>query len=634
MTLLLGMGGWLLYALALIGLLGWGELFLRHVLRIDSASSRTLRYSFSIGAGIVLFSTLMLYTTALGGLTPLTLRVLWMILIVSGLWRCARLIRAAVRDSRSLQNATTLILVLGVIAAIALPLLVLPPAARDGLVYHLEVPRQMLLQQGFTQSANTYSYFPMGIEMLYLFSLGLLPASSAQFAHFGFLLLTVLAIVETFGYSVKKKWPPALLLGVAAMVTVPTFWLDASWAYIDVAWAYFSYLLAAGCYLYFKRGDQASLAITAFIGGFYLAIKYPGFYFFAVLVLGILITVLLCKAALRGFLKAGLLFLLTFLIATAPYFARNVILTGNPLFPFFTGIIPTRSEVWSPAHEVALVNGLLHQYGNQAVPQALRFVNFFVAAFNPVLEQPELYDGVLGPFLLLWIPPLFFFKKRSAARLFVLVLILAYSLAWSYSLRQARFLLPIIPIILLAFLDWFQEETASRRKQVLCSLFLAGILAFNLGVLGPAVKSRWPAVRDLFGQLDQDDHLAGALPVYACQKFINDRLPGDARIWVMLTGNENFYLQREYRADYVIEDYAFHRWLESCRHPEEISRGFSEEGITHLLVRTDLLFNPLLYLDKPGKFALAVAFFQSNRLLFQANGFAVYELRRQVPAGG
>ena len=633
MTLLLGLGGWLLWALMALGLMSWGELFIRQGLRIDLASGRTIRYSFAIGTGIVLFSTLLLYITTLGWMTPALLRVAGVLLLASGLLRCGWWIRKLAPGSRNSLKAPMILWALGIIAAVALPLLVLPPTARDGLVYHLEVPRQILLHQGFALSANTYGYFPMGIEMLYLFCLGIFPAPSVQFAHFGFLLLAVFAIVETFGLSGKTRWPPAFLLGVAAMVTVPTFWLDATWAYIDVAWAYFSLLLAAGCYLYFQRGDRDTLRISALIGGFYLSIKYPGFYFFALLVLGILVTVLVRRVPRRDLLKATLLFFLSLLITTSPYFARNLIATGNPVFPFFTEIFPTTSDSWSTEHEVALVNGLLHHYGNQDLPHALRFYNYFVAAFNPVFEEPELFDGVIGPILLLWIPALFLRRKWSAERLFLFILVAAYGLVWSYSLRQARFILPVIPIILLLFLDSFLEEPPRRWRQILGGILLTGILAFNLCVLFPAIHSRLPATRDLVGRIDREAYLTGALPVYACQKFINDELPAEARIWVMLTGNENFYLRREYQADYVIEDYTFHRWLESCRKPEELSRRFKARGVTHFLVRTDLLFNPILYVDKPGKFPLAVSFFQSNRLLFRANGFAVYELRSREPAG-
>ncbi len=626
MTLLFGIGGWILYTVMVLGLMEWGELFIRHALRIDLAPSRAIRHSFSIGTGIVLFSTLLLYFTTLRWMTVPVLWALGTFLFVSGISRCLRLVREFRRDSGSPWNSATTICVLGMIAVAALPLLVLPPVARDGLVYHLEVPRQILLHHGFTLSTNTYGYFPMGIEMLYLFSLGIFPATAAQFAHFGFLLLTVFAVVETFGCSARNNWPPALLLGIAAMVTVPTFYLDATWAYIDVAWAYFSCLLAAGCFLYFKHRDRASLALAALIGGFYLSIKYPGFYFLAIVTLGILLTVLIYKLSWRDLIKACLLFLISATITSAPYFIRNLVATGNPVFPFFTEIIPTRSGSWSTAHEIALVNGLLRQYGNQTVPPALRVVNLPAVAFNPVLEQPELFDGVIGPFLLLGAAAFFLAGRPAPSRFFLLALVLAYSLAWSYSLRQARFLLPIVPVVLLLFLDSCFDRPPTRLRQILAGALLTGVLAFNLAVLGPAVRSRWPVTRDLTGWIDREAYLTGALPVYSCQKFINERLPRDAKIWVMLTGNENFYLQRDYRADYVIEDYTFHQWLESCHRPQELALKFRATGTTHLLVRTDLLFDPLLYIDKPDKFPLAVAFFQSNRLLFQANGFAVYEL--------
>jgi hypothetical protein len=626
MTILNGLLAWGLWLVLMMGVLSVGDFIIRKGLRLSISDVAPLRYSMSIGIGLIGLSTLIMYASLVGILREELFWALLAILSLFGIHRGARLIRDIYQaDHWHSEFPPGLILMAG-IALMALPLLVLPPTARDGLVYHLEVPRQQLLHGGMVANSNIYGYFPMGVEMLYLFSLAVFPPYAVQFAHFGFLLLTLLVIVESGPASSPRSAIHLMLPGLLVLATVPTFWLDATWAYIDLGWAFFTILMVAGIYHYLRTRNTGPLICGAIIMGFYPAIKYPGFYYLLALLLAFLLIVLKDRMRLQDLRRAIPAMVVAGLVTASPYFIRNLILTGNPVFPFMTTVIPTNSPFWSPAHEIALVDGLLHQYGAPFLHPLLRIANYFIAALNSTLEQPELFDGVLGPFLLLWIPVWWMYRPKSPHARFSLSLIIISGLIWSYSLRQARFLLPILPVILLFTIGSIQEGARRRWKELVWGVVCAGIVLFNLAVLVPAVWSRMPPAAGLIGKMDREAYLERRLPVYSCQHFINRSLPPQAVVWVLLTGNENFYLQRDYQADYVIEDFTFQQWLSQSRNPGDLAVRFRGRGITHLLVRTDLLYNPLLYLDKPDKFPLAVRFFQSNRLLYHANGFAVYTL--------
>jgi hypothetical protein len=67
--------------------------------------------------------------------------------------------------------------------------------------------------------------------------------------------------------------------------------------------------------------------------------------------------------------------------------------------------------------------------------------------------------------------------------------------------------------------------------------------------------------------------------------------------------------------------------IQSARNPAEVEQTLRREGITHLMVRTDLLARYLLNNLSPAKIALWNQFAASRlSLSFQERGYALYQL--------
>ena len=634
MFLLQGALAFLALFLALQGMHAWGGAISRLWTDRSDLDAALLGHSFRIGTGLAAFSTLTLYLGLAGLWQPAVLGVLLLAAIVPGMVRSLRLARRLLK-SGARPAGLSVSLILFTLGLFSLPVLVLPPHARDALVYHLEVPRQFLLHQGYASlGGNVFGFFPMGIEMLYLPCLAFFPPFTVQVVHFGFLGLLLfglaefrLAILRSDRLPSRDGW---LLL---ALATVPTLWRDATWAYIDAGWVYFGFLTVAAAWGFLKRRCKADLLHGAVFLAFYLTIKYPGFYFILILALVILASRLAGRMTLRIPAGAAAAALLLLLLVAGPYYLRNLASTGNPLFPFFTRLLGSAHPHWSPDHEQALKLGILGQYGEN-VPPALAPLMFVGAAFNPVLDDPARFDGVIGPFLLLWLIPLLLCRRGPPREILLPLFIAAYLVAWGLILKQARFLMPVLPVILMYFFSRPDSPgSPGVAEKRVTRLAIALILVFNLVVLMPPVF-RLPLGRVLSGGRYETETLEQLLPVYRCQQFINQQLPREANLWVLLTGNENFYLQRRYQADYIVEDFSFQAWLARSDRPEEILNEFRSRRATHLLIRTDLVFNPAMYIDKLDKFPLVFAFFRSQtEFLYEANGFAVFRLKEGSASG-
>ncbi|NLI48214.1 MAG: hypothetical protein GX414_13995 [Acidobacteria bacterium] len=578
------------------------------------------------GLGIAMLSTGILGLGMAGLLYHSVLAVLIGAVGALGAWEIIRRLRAVVAAPE--RPGWVAAVAVAAVALPALPYLLLPPLARDALVYHLEVPRQYLLHHGLIElPRNVYAYFPKGIEMLFTAVLGLFPPWTTQLVHFSFLALTVLAVMDyaaaVGGRSPRWLWLPAIL----AFASVPTLWLDATSAYIDAGLMFFIALTALGLDWHHRRGDPALLGVSLLLAGFVVAIKYTAFYFVLALLSVYLVSVLARRRtadlAWRHpvWLGAGLL------VFAGPYFAWNAWHTGNPVFPFFGGLFPNSNPFWTQAQADAFW-GFLASYGHPFHFPLAPALNYLVAAFNPVLHLREFFDGVLGPFLLIGVLAVLPARKRNSSEALTGCFVVVVALVWGILLRQARFLLPVLPLLLLMLIQalegWWGERPWRRAVWVAVCL---GVIAFNLAVLLPEL-ARQPALELVSSRTTREDILNTRLPVYACQRYINRELPPDARIWTLQTGNELFYLDRAYLGDYVVEDHTFHTWLAEACEPSAITNRFAHYGVTHLLIRTDAVFAPELYTDIPDKYLVMRAFFRSQvRLCFEANGFAVLALQ-------
>lgn len=609
-----------------------GGLFLKNVLRVDLSGHQLPVFSFSAGTGGVILSALVMGLSFAGWLNPRALSAVVTILAGAGIAGVVQLVRRPEPVTGRALRITGW--PLAITAALSLPFLILPPVARDALVYHLEMPRQHLFHGGMiTFPLNAYSYFPAGIEMLYLPVLSIFPPFVVQFLHFGFLLLTVLAVGETCA-CLGQAQPSRLAASgaILAFCSIPTLWLNATSAYIDTAWMFFSFLILAGLYLHLRLRRTEILGPVFVLLGFYPAIKYPGAYFLAAIFVALLLFRLIRKQTPALSARHVLAGVAAFTAAAFPYFLRNWLERGNPVYPFFASVFQAAPSAYLLDLERGW-RGFVNNYGGYFTQPLLKPVSFLAVAVNPVLGDPAWFDGVIGPFILLWLFALPLLRRKNDSQLLLVATVLIYLLFWGSALRQARFLLPILPVILLLVLetagDWM--EKAGWRRVVLTG-GIGLTLIFQLAVLVPEAAGR-PFADYVTGRIGEAEFLSRRLPVYPCQRYINENLPADAVVWCLMSGNENFYLRRSYLADYVVEDYSFHAWLADCEVPACLAERFRARRVTHLLVNVTKLSLPALYADFPqeerqARVDLARAFFRERaRLLFAANDFAVFELK-------
>ncbi len=552
-----------------------------------------LYLSLGMGFGILGYGTLVF--GAVGILHPL---LPWGLVILSlpfGLPRLYGGIRALLQriprrgGDAALACFAALLLALAALRALA------PPTAWDSLVYHLTGPK-LYLQEGRLHHALDLPHlgFPQAGSMLFTFGMLLAGDRLPQLYHLSFALLTLGLVPAVTG----KLMPGRSWLAVAILVGVPSAVGLASSAYVEwmVMFAGLaSYvLLTAGMGQFgsdrqgIARGTSEGAAPKArmlVVAGFFAAMAINCKYTAIWLVIGLAIAVYITH---RSF-KAAAIFAGAILIFTVPYLAKNLALTGNPIYPFFFS-----GKDWD-AHRA-------FWYSRQG--SGLDAKQLVLAPWEATIWGIEggfyvghpSYSAAIGP-LLLGLAPLALIRVRSgsaegrrALHALLAVVALGYlgwllQLGFSRLLIQTRLIFPLLPALaILAALGYESLQDLGRWGRSV-RFVVGGLIAFTFALEALQAVLEFSAttpLRVISGSQSEQSYLREHLGRYAEAMEGLSELPEDSRVR-FLWEPRSYYCPSHIHCE---PDAITDRWWYARQHEtsnEVIAEKWREEGVTHLL---------------------------------------------------
>jgi len=532
--------------------------------------------------------------------------------------------------------------ILALVAALA------PPTAKDTLLYHYALPKAWIaVGQAIVIPYNIAGYYPLGVEMHAVWAMLLGAPLGARVAEAAagatlFLFAPLLAMT-VYGWArergADRTWAAAAAL---VIVWIPTGYEVAASAYVDLALAGYTALAVRAFGRWWTSGQSRQLAwVAAGVGGA-LSIKLSAaFLLLPLALLGLLHALgtgsqdreparpstALTAAGVLGALALGV-------TLAAPWYVRNWIRTGSPLFPFYLEIWPAKAPGWD-LERSRLYETLFSLYGDISGPLDYLWspIRLAVAA-QP--DQPAFYDGVLGIAFIFALPVLAWvlWRRRLDVELRLAVLVSAgLFVFWLFSSQQLRYLLPAAAglAVAIAVAGSGLERGLSRP---LCGLVVAG------AALGLPVVLAWflaldPA-RVVLGGESREAFLARRLDYYPYYQVVNRDLPPTARVWLIDMRRDTYHLDRPAFSDFIFEDYTLTRYVRAATSVDEIRDRVRADGITHLLVRHDILLDydrsPIVDERRPrqenvAKLELMTAFFtQGTRVIKGDQKFWLLEL--------
>ncbi|HEV2404432.1 MAG TPA: glycosyltransferase family 39 protein, partial [Ktedonobacterales bacterium] len=369
-------------AIILLGLL-CGLRILRP-LRVTASLSRV--EVFALGAGLGL-GALSLLTLVLG-VAHLYYSATFVLLLPLGPWLFPterRQVASAVRelpaylrrvvrtDSLLFEKAACAVLALLSLSALALCYirdLSLPASSSgyDTYQYHWAVPALLLRAHAWQAFPGwAHANLPFTTEMLNLIAIGLRAPTAASFVQDTFGLLFAALV---FGLLRRHFGAVVAWFAVAAVATIPLLIAYASQSYVETALMFYGFASLTLLVLWLERGlgvgraGVEALALAGVALGFAVSVKYTALEYVPGLALLLIAgcIALLVRAgdgvARRAVARLALAFGVGAAAPMLPWFAKNWIYDGNPVYPALTGLFG--GPAWDSARDQTLTSTFQH----------------------------------------------------------------------------------------------------------------------------------------------------------------------------------------------------------------------------------------------------------------------------------
>jgi hypothetical protein len=519
----------------------------------------------------------------------------------------------------------------------------LPPTATDALIHHLAIPKLWLLNGGFYEIKwSVFSYYPMNVDLLYLIPLYFHNDIIPNFIHMGFGIGTSWLIF----YYLRKKFGRVWgLQGVLIFLTTPIVLRMSTVAYVDLGLIFFT---TAGilAYLRWRSSDYNEnkwLIISAITMGVALGTKYNALVAWFLLALAIIFFYSRDTKKQWPAIRYGAIFFVISFLIFSPWLIKNLILTGNPLFPLFTGFFNTNvNGIATDGNTYSVVSGNTSMgmfkyramlYGESFRETLMIPLRFF---FQGQDFSDRYFDGVLNPVLIIMVPFAFMNKSFQKDKIFFFIFSVFFILITFFlDELRIRYILPAIPILailtvmgIMNVLTWSTEK-AARIKYFYTGIILLFLVMFgakNIMYLNNYFQKLQP-INYICNMETKDDYLNRHLKSYAAISYINKYTPRDARIRLIFLAGRGYYLDRVYEDDSSFGMDVIRDLVANSNYEITFQKYLHSLGCTHLLVRKDLLLKYLHDNYSPGEVdRLFKQIRKAAEIIYEANGYVVYKL--------
>lgn len=481
-----------------------------------------------------------------------------------------------------------------------------PPVSRDALTHHLYIPKLYFQHGGIFEIPHIkFSYYPMNLDLLYLAALSFGNDILPKFIHFSFALATAGMIYRYLRQRINTEYA---LLGSLLFLSIPVIVCQSTIVYVDLGLVFFLFAALVYLFKWIEAGFHIRPLVTsAVFCGLALGTKYNGL--IGLFLLGLFVPLVYARyhadesTHARKAVGLSVIYVLIALSFFSPWMVRNMVWTGNPLYPLYQNMFPAGEQTESHAEdgleaETDMNPWQIRRYvhGESGLEIALIPLRVF---FQGRDDDPKYFDGRANPFLLI-LPILAFFGIRSDSRqvrtekwLMMGFSVLFLLFACAQTVIRIRYFAPIFPpLTLLAMhgLNHIQKNllAASPKYSILFQRFIMFTIVFvMLGLNAEYIIKRFHDVQPLgylTDKVSRDEYIQKFRPEYASMQYANRHLTRQDRILGVYIGNRGYYSD----IDIIFSLKLLQELAAKAENPLDIAGCLKKRGITHLLVNYEL----------------------------------------------
>lgn len=506
-----------------------------------------------IGVGAAAFALLTFALGLVGALYTAVYLPLFAVAAATGLFVATRQLRRFERPRPRDWSWWELALA-GLLAAyVLLELLITcaPVSSADALLHHAAAPELYARTHEFRELPWTWnSYQPYSVEMLILDGILLNDVEQGAFAP---LLLGLGTLAATAGAAYRLFGRPVAVLAAAIFWAQPFVAWIATSTFVEPGTTFFVALAAWNLVECARSGSSHALLLSGVFAGAAAGTKYFGAA--AVLVLAIVAAVILRDRLTR---RRVALVTGTAVLVAAPWYVKNAVLTGDPLYPFLRG--------WPNEAARAAAYDSVDNYGHGSSLLDLIALPFRLLGDAQAFDRGEF----MSPLPLLFAPLALLAPRGRRVIALALLGCAAFLGLWFFGVQHARYLLPTLPVLaVLAALGAFAFASSSRLARWVTAVVCTGALASGAAITLAYSAQFLPVV---LGLESRQTFLREKAPYYEGLEWLNTRVPQAGGVAL----------------DHVLvlyTDAPAVAWtadaLEPNAGPEETRRFFRRYGLTH-----------------------------------------------------
>ena len=558
--------------LILAAALGLGDLILR-VLRLRHKLTSGERLGLGFGLGAAGLGVITQVLGRLGLLSPWPVRVgLGVLALVECVWICSDWKRRKTERSTpeprgrvSLLGGVGFLLIVGPFVVMMALGSMLPTIDFDAIEYHLQGPKEYYQAGRITfLPHNVYTSMPFSVEMLHLLGMEVMNdwwwgALAGQFLIAIHAPMAALMVALTTRRLASRR---AAWFAAAAYLTTPWIYRLAVLPYVEGPLGYYHAALLWVTIRAWSESDHLTRrnlwAAAGLVAGGAMACKYPAL-ISAVLPFGLAALLDAFRSRRPAFVLA---FCLGWAVVMVPWLAKNVLDTGNPVYPLGHSVFG--GTHWDSRME--------QKWNNVHGPRPVS-LGLFWRSILDVAGRSDWQSPLFGA-----LAPLAFLRRdsrRAAAVLWVYVgyLFLTW---WFLTHRLDRFWLPILPVLaVLAGLgaDWTRRLGWSIMLGLLVGLSVIANLSYSSTAL--TAMNNWT---------DDLNELRTSVPKMLDPGLFaaDTRVPPEAKI--LIVGQAAvFHVQHPIVYNTVFDEEILET-IARDKPPEAVREALKRLGVTHIYV--------------------------------------------------
>lgn len=466
------------------------------------------------------------------------------------------------------------LLLIGALALFNLPGALSPELFYDAQYYQCGIPLKWLLDGRIAPTEyQTASFFPFNVNMLFMLAQMFGNDITAKVVAYACGLAVCWGIYRFCAAFFSRE------VGVVALVifyAVPQVMVGSWKAAVELGIAVFDLAAVFAVIYYAARLERRWLIAAGVFCGLSLGSKYTSLAFcYLPSVTAIFATALFQRRGILQGIRDAALFSLAALAISAPWYIRNVLESGNPVFPF----------LWDKIGHLKLPTAR-SLFSDPPLP-AFSIMNYFLFPW-PMTMGTLQRETMLGPLILIFLPCLFLMKKIDVKIKILLVYAACAVVLWAVIGRfYMRYFIPTLPVVSIIFAYYISSFSSAFVRRA--AYLLIGWIAFvNVSHAALMLQTMHAPLSYVMGRESRSVYLSRQRPGYPTPSYpvlayANKNLPRDAVI-LFIGETRGLFSERRFIVSGPSERAPLADWLRESPDADRLYARLCREGVTHILL--------------------------------------------------